>query len=283
MKGYRPCSFLDGTPYHIWIYEEEILSIQAKRKSPSAIKPFSYCFPSGSPSPPLPQLPPHFPSSRNSTIPTTVSSLMLVVLHATSSILANTNLASLAPDVITSCHQPNSTKWMRSCCHCSMAAYEAGMPCNIFANLGDVTGVPHRLFLAGSQMNPDLQIRITWRTFPCSLHASGQHGAHSSESSLSGFNVQVQHTLCDLRERYLLLQALTSVNLLLGVKTGPTDNLVVANEPVPRASTSSPPGSSSDSSPSLPLRRSSTFSSFILQEATEDIRGLEPVPPSVNP
>ncbi|KAH8798056.1 hypothetical protein DL96DRAFT_1824783 [Flagelloscypha sp. PMI_526] len=43
-KTYRPCSFLDDTPCRIWTYEEEILYIQAKRKSPSAIGPFPHCF-----------------------------------------------------------------------------------------------------------------------------------------------------------------------------------------------------------------------------------------------
>ncbi|KAH8817529.1 hypothetical protein DL96DRAFT_1560472 [Flagelloscypha sp. PMI_526] len=46
-KIYLPCSFLNDTPYRIWTYEEEILSIQAKRKSPSAISHILYSLLSG--------------------------------------------------------------------------------------------------------------------------------------------------------------------------------------------------------------------------------------------
>ncbi|KAH8810290.1 hypothetical protein DL96DRAFT_1821759 [Flagelloscypha sp. PMI_526] len=43
----------------------------------------SHCFRTGSPLPPLPQLPSHLTSYRNSTTPTTVMSLTLVILHTT--------------------------------------------------------------------------------------------------------------------------------------------------------------------------------------------------------
>ncbi|KAH8794586.1 hypothetical protein DL96DRAFT_1723973 [Flagelloscypha sp. PMI_526] len=54
---YRPCSFLDDAIYCIWTYEEEILSIQARRESPSAIEPFPHCFNLASLRPSFPDCP----------------------------------------------------------------------------------------------------------------------------------------------------------------------------------------------------------------------------------
>ncbi|KAH8810258.1 hypothetical protein DL96DRAFT_1716959 [Flagelloscypha sp. PMI_526] len=248
MKIYRPCSPLDDTPYRIWTYEEGILSIQAKRRSPRAIRPFLHRFRSGFSSSPLPQSSPHLSSSQTLTRPAAVSSLMLVILQTTSLVLANANL------------QPPKQYQIDAL----MLPLQYGL-------LGGGNALSYL-------WEPGLAL-FACRTVPPSLVLRYLTTSRSTfyERRLS---LVLRIPLANMVQTLASLHrtASTSVKLLLEFQTQSPDDPAVANEPVPRASTSSSPASSSDSSPSLPLR---SFRRLCSKGSRRGIGGWEPVPSSV--
>ncbi|KAH8796888.1 hypothetical protein DL96DRAFT_1721808 [Flagelloscypha sp. PMI_526] len=108
---------------------------------------------------------------------------MLVILRATSPILANTNPASSAPKPA-SCHYPSNTRSVHSYYRCSAALARRAVSSSLIL----------------------IRITASRSVFP-SLHRA-----------LSALG-PTYPLLWDLRERYLLLQPPIYVNSLLGVKT----------------------------------------------------------------
>ncbi|KAH8822115.1 hypothetical protein DL96DRAFT_342922 [Flagelloscypha sp. PMI_526] len=189
--------------------EEEILSIQARRKSPGPTVPLPHGSRSGSPAPSLPQMPPSLPPSRPSTSPTSVSSPILVNPRTNSPILANPN--------------PRASSLPRK-------FSDASLRSNPYS-VNDVPPVP----------------RIP----------AGQHSANSSVSSLSSFGAQ-SNVPSPLGLSRTISPSPGSVlgQSITGGQNRVPRKLVVANEPIPRASTSSSSSaSSSESSPPAPPPR----------------------------
>ncbi|KAH8810262.1 hypothetical protein DL96DRAFT_1716961 [Flagelloscypha sp. PMI_526] len=196
-------------------------------------------FQSGFPSSLLHRLSPHLPSSQTLTSPTTASSLILVNLQATSPILANYQIDTLM------------------------------LPLQ-YSLLGGGNALSY-------PWEPGFASIFRERRPSCSLHTAGQRGANSSESSLSCFSIGSDVSSPLGPPRTIPPSPRSDIGYsITRSQIGRLDILVFANEPVPRASTSSASELSSDSSPSLPHRLYS-------KRPGRDIGGLEPVPPSVNP